>query len=190
MRIDLQFNICFCVSGDLVLLLYRHRPPNQFRWNGIGGKIEPGESPFLSTEREVAEEAGLDLGKADDVQFGGVVLWPSRQSCQLRIGMYAFVARFDDAEYTWSGGRLTQEGELEWRPLTWVCDATNVAVVENIPHFLPTMLQGGVPLLYACNYKEDRLVRIDVQAFAATDLAAVPEVPYRVPSESRNRWRD
>lgn len=176
MKMDLQFNICFCVSGDFVLLLYRHRPPNQFRWNGLGGKIESGESPLLSTQREVAEEAGLDLRKADNVQFGGVVLWPSCQSSQLRIGMYAFVARFADLECLWRGRRLTPEGDLEWRPLTWACDAANAAIVDNIPHFLPTMLQGGDPLLYSCNYDEDRLLGVEVHALTAAELSSLPAV--------------
>lgn len=40
-------------------MLYRTFPPNAQMWNGLGGKIEAGETPLASVQREVQEEAGL-----------------------------------------------------------------------------------------------------------------------------------
>jgi len=46
-----------------VLLMKRHKAPNQGLWSPIGGKLEmaTGESPFEAARREVHEEIGLTL---------------------------------------------------------------------------------------------------------------------------------
>lgn len=46
------------------VLLLRKRPGPYYvsnRWNGVGGKIEPGESPYGAMVREAREEAGINL---------------------------------------------------------------------------------------------------------------------------------
>jgi 8-oxo-dGTP diphosphatase len=42
-------------------MLYRKRPPNQFHWNGLGGKLQKDETPQACVLREVLEEASIDL---------------------------------------------------------------------------------------------------------------------------------
>jgi len=54
---------------------------------------------------------------------------------------------------------LTGEG------LDWVCDRSNPAVVDNIPHFLPQMLTHPKPQEYCCSYQDGVL-----QAFATGAL--------------------
>lgn len=45
-----------------VALVRKARPAWQAgKWNGIGGKIEPGETPAAAMRREFSEEAGLDV---------------------------------------------------------------------------------------------------------------------------------
>jgi hypothetical protein len=43
--VPLQYTICFCLCGELILMLYRNRPPNRFHWNGLGGKLQKDETP-------------------------------------------------------------------------------------------------------------------------------------------------
>ena len=42
-----------------VLLIYKKRGMGKGKWNGPGGKLEPGESPEQAVVREVQEETGL-----------------------------------------------------------------------------------------------------------------------------------
>lgn len=50
----------FDPTGELVLLIEKKRPAWMAgKWNGIGGKIEPGETPEHAMDRELWEETGL-----------------------------------------------------------------------------------------------------------------------------------
>ena len=51
-----------------VLLIRKRRPAWQAgKLNGLGGKIEPGESPLDAMRREFREEAGIDLADWEEV---------------------------------------------------------------------------------------------------------------------------
>jgi 8-oxo-dGTP diphosphatase len=162
--IDLEYTICFCRRDDLVLMLHRSRPPNQGKWNGLGGKIEPGESPRDSVRREVMEEAGIDLGLATGFREAGVVTWTIEAGAStLRGGMYAFVAELPEglprSERAWAG----PEGALRWQPISWVCDPANGEVVDNLHRFLPPMLGGAEPVEYHCEYRDGRLLGVSAR---------------------------
>ena len=52
----------FSPDRSRVLLIRKRRPAWQAgKLNGVGGKIEPGETPAEAMRREFREEAGLDL---------------------------------------------------------------------------------------------------------------------------------
>lgn len=57
-----------------VLLLHRVKPPNRDLYSPIGGKLEKtiGESPTRCAQREIQEEAGLDVG-LEDLHLTGIV---------------------------------------------------------------------------------------------------------------------
>jgi 8-oxo-dGTP diphosphatase len=63
----------FLFSPDLnrVVLIRKNRGPRQMagKFNGIGGKIEIGESPRGAMSREFFEEAGVDINPLDWTNF-------------------------------------------------------------------------------------------------------------------------
>ncbi len=162
--LTLPYTICFCQRGALILMLHRRYPPFAGLWNGLGGRIEPGEAPLASVQREVLEEAAIDLA-ASRIRFGGIVTWVSHDvpPSFSSGGMYAFLAAFPPAWPIWEDTRPGPEGELRWWPLMWVCDATNDRVVANVPHFLPALLDGSAPHEYRCSYQDGRLVSVEIR---------------------------
>ena len=56
------FTVGFLTNMNDVLMLHRKNPPNKAKWNGVGGHIEPGETPNQSILREIEEETGIAIG--------------------------------------------------------------------------------------------------------------------------------
>lgn len=155
---EIPYTICFVRCRESVLMLLRNRPPNVGLWNGVGGKIVPGETPLECVRREVLEEAGIDLRTSGEVRFGGVVRWaPGVDPTGPSTGMYVFVADLQHGS-AWKEARRTLEGLLSWKPLDWVCDPENEGVVSNIPRFLPDLLEEKGPMEYFCEYAGEELV--------------------------------
>ncbi len=153
-----EFTLCFIQREQQVLMLHRRKPPHQGMWNGVGGRLEPGEEPLQGCLREVAEETGLSLRQC---RFGGVVGW-SAPGAPLAGRMFVFLAEAGPGE-----PRPCAEGELAWQPLPWVLSSPEV--VSNIRIFLPPMLAGECAQLWHFYYVGEALV-----GFERQPLAAVP----------------
>ena len=65
----------YVVRDGRVLLVHRQRAGDDHRgkWNGLGGKLEPGEDAAACLKRELREEAGID---ATSLRLRGTVAWP------------------------------------------------------------------------------------------------------------------
>lgn len=145
---DIIYNICFITrkrSNEVeVLMLFRQKDPNRHKWNGIGGKIEKGETIDESMEREILEETGL---KVRGMRFRGIVTWNETG------GMYVY-----RAEDTGGGLSACDEGELAWKPFQWVMEASEV--VSNIKYYLKDILQDEPPQEFACTYENEQLISV------------------------------
>src|SRR5581483_10273669 len=115
------YTLCFCCYQQQVLMLYRTFPPNARLWNGLGGKIEAGETPLSSIQREMQEEAGIDLIEASSLFFAGVVSW-GLSGHDPEKGMYVFIAHLSPQQAKQVDSLQTPEGLITWKPLTWACD--------------------------------------------------------------------
>ena len=138
---QILFNLCFLTFGDDVLMLKRNKSPNQGLWNGVGGHIEPGESPLESCKREVLEETGYQLEKLD---FAGILTWTGFEIPS--GGLMIFKAEVNEKRRP-----VCCEGQLAWKPRSWVFSSPEV--VSNIHQFGPKVLNGAPAQVYHFDYR-------------------------------------
>ncbi len=141
------FTLCFLTHGDDILMLHRRFPPNQGLWNGVGGHIEPGETPQRAVIREVAEETGYQIS---DPQFAGLLTWEGFEIPP--GGIVIFTAKVPHRRFV-----TNHEGNLAWKSRAWACSSPDV--VNNIHVFLPKILAGEAPLHYHFVYHDDLRVK-------------------------------
>ena len=101
--------LCYIKHDGHILMVYRNKKPNDMhagKWNGLGGKFEPGESPEECVIREVREESGLEILNP---MLHGLLMFPKFKGDD----WYVFV--FTASEFS---GELidSPEGKLEWIP--------------------------------------------------------------------------
>lgn len=149
----LKYTICFIQCGNELLLLNRLKSPNMGLWNGIGGKLEPLETPLQSIAREITEETGLHIA-LDRIVPAGIVRWVSEFE---QTGMYVFYCEVPTKEV--ATPKAVDEGILMWKPLSWVLHKDNAGVVDNIKHFLPSVIERNFNLEHIFSYNDqDELV--------------------------------
>jgi len=100
--------LCYVKHNGKTLMMHRNKKPGDVhkgKWNGLGGKLDPGESPDDCVVREIREESGLSI---HDPRLRGVITFPSFRPGEDWLVFVYTASRFD--------GNLSAcaEGDLEW----------------------------------------------------------------------------
>jgi 8-oxo-dGTP diphosphatase len=100
--------LCYLRRNNQTLMIHRVKKENdihQDKWNGLGGKFNPGESPEECVIREIKEESGFLI---QNPILKGVLTFPEFSSGE---DWYVFVFLATEFE-----GEMisSNEGHLEW----------------------------------------------------------------------------
>lgn len=99
--------LCYIERDNQYLMLHRTKKENDAnhdKWIGIGGRLEPGETPEMCILREAREETGLTLL---DARYRGIVHFRSDKWEDEEMHLFTATA--------FSGEMITcSEGDLEW----------------------------------------------------------------------------
>ncbi len=100
--------LCYVVKDGKVLMLHRMKKENDMhfgKYNGLGGKLEKGETPYECVIREVREESGI---KIKNPFLSGVINFPEFDGKNNWI-VFVFLAE------EFEGSLIdSKEGVLEW----------------------------------------------------------------------------
>jgi len=137
-------------------MVHRVRKANdmhQGKWNGLGGKLDPGETPEECVLREIYEESGL---KVRNPRLKGLLTFPYFANDE---DWYAFIFVCEDFE-----GELIEspEGDLQWIPDR---DLPSLNLWEGDRIFLPWLDRPGF-FSGKFVYQEGRLVSHEVVFYA------------------------
>lgn len=102
--------LCYVKQNHATLMIHRNKKQEDIhlgKWNGLGGKLDPGETPEACVIREVREESGLTI---HNPRLHGFLTFPAFAHDE---DWYAFV--YSATEFS---GELidSPEGELAWIP--------------------------------------------------------------------------
>lgn len=144
--------LAYVRDGEKTLMLRRPDDPAHHqagKYNGLGGKFEAGESPEECLAREVFEESGLVVERAE---LKGFITFPDFDG---QDDWYVFVYLV-----TQFSGNLaaSAEGELHWIPTV---DIPKLPLWEGDRHFLP-WLEGERLFSAVFRYRNGRYSDHDV----------------------------
>lgn len=100
--------LCYVRSGSKTLMVHRNKKANDMhegKWNGLGGKLEPGETPEECATREILEESGLVVAR---LSWKGLLTFPAFAKEEDWYA-FVFVAEAYPSELIES-----PEGDLAW----------------------------------------------------------------------------
>ncbi len=117
-------------DGGKVLLIHRNRRPDDVhfgKYNGLGGKMDPGEDVVACMRREIREEAGVEC---ESLLLRGTINWPG-------FGPHGedwlgFIFRID--RFRGEPLKENAEGTLKWVEIDRVLD---LPLWEGDKYFLP-----------------------------------------------------
>lgn len=145
--------LCYVRSAGKVLMLHRNKKEGDVhrgKWNGLGGKLEPGESPDECVVREVREESGLTI---EAPRLRGVLSFPA-----FKPGEDWLVFVYTADRHAGTLGTCA-EGDLEWIAAEKVAE---LPLWEGDRIFLP-WLESGRFFSGKFTYVDGRLAGHDVK---------------------------
>ncbi len=138
--------LIYCVREGRVLLLRRRKPPYAGYWVAPGGKVERGESPHEGAVRELREESGLAVERAE--LRAVVTECSAREDWQWLIFVYR--ASHPRGELQSDGS----EGELRWFDIEQELAGVHMPPADRV--FVPQVLgERAGALEYRFDYDDD-----------------------------------
>ena len=144
-----KYTVCFVKNGNNILMLNREESPIMGVWNGIGGKIEKGETPDEGALREVFEETGI---KVERYFSKGTVSWETSNG-ELD-GIYVYLYEVTN-HLKLETPNKTREGILDWKSIDWILNPINLGIAEMVSQYLPILLNKADN--YSLKYQDGHL---------------------------------
>jgi 8-oxo-dGTP diphosphatase len=124
-------------DGKQVLLIHRNRRPEDAhfgKFNGLGGKLEPGEDVVSGMRREIREEAGIECVS---LHLRGTISWPGFGKSG--DDWFGFIFLID----AWTGEPKSDnpEGTLTW---TAIENVLELPLWEGDRYFVPLVFDRSI----------------------------------------------
>jgi 8-oxo-dGTP diphosphatase len=138
-------------DGKRVLLVHRNRRAGDAhfgKYNGLGGKLEPGEDVVACMRREIREESGLEC---DRLLLRGTVNWPGFGKGG--EDWFGFIFRIE--QFTGTPWSENSDGALEWAPVDRIL---TLPLWEGDRFFLPLVFADEGQFHGVMPYRDGRPV--------------------------------
>ncbi|MHC4872524.1 MAG: NUDIX hydrolase [Planctomycetota bacterium] len=144
--------LAYIISPDKSKVLLVHRNARETddhigKYNGVGGKMEPGEDVMACIKREIKEETNIC---ADKIVLKGTVNWTGfGNNAENWLGFIFRVDSFSGTPY-----KSNEEGDLVWVD---IAEIYNLPMWEGDRHFLPMIFDDNPDIFHGyMPYNNDR----------------------------------
>ncbi|MED3804941.1 8-oxo-dGTP diphosphatase [Lysinibacillus xylanilyticus] len=144
-----KYTVCFVRNENNILMLNREKSPIMGVWNGVGGKIEKGETPDEGALREVFEETGISVERYFSK---GTVSWETSNG-ELD-GIYVYLYEVTN-HLKLETPIKTREGILDWKSINWILNPINLGIAEMVSQYLPVLLNKADN--YSLKYQDGQI---------------------------------
>ncbi len=128
-----QVTLCFLVRPGELLLAMKKRGFGVGKWNGYGGKVQPGETLEQAMLRELQEESGVTAA-APDLEKVAVLQFYFKHDASFNQEVHVYLLR------RWQGEPVeSEEMKPQWFALG---DVPYADMWVDDPLWLPQVLQG------------------------------------------------
>ena len=128
--------LCYIRKGGSTLMIHRIKKQNDMhagKWNGLGGKLEPGESPEECAIREIHEELGVTITPVRRV-WRNVTPW--------NVKLAWWLGRIDNGQSV--APNPTEVAAAHWVSVEEIREMPNL--LESMPQFLDALESGEIDL--------------------------------------------
>lgn len=124
--------VCHILKGEKLLLQKKSKGLfGADKWNGVGGKLKPNETPEDCVKREVLEETGLRIL---NVNFHGILNFYFGNRSERNWIVYVFSTKAFEGKL-----RSSEEGTLRWFTFE---EIPYDEMWQDDKHWLPVLLEG------------------------------------------------
>ncbi len=138
-RLIQPISLCFVMHLNQVLLLKRSPEKKVYpsKWDGIGGKVESGETPLDACIREVKEEANIQVRSPT---LRGIFTLRD-QHHQTEWIMFAFRV----TEFSGVPPEKSKDGEIKWIPIS---DVGSLDTVPDLKLYISALLSQDENVIF------------------------------------------
>lgn len=154
---EFKYTLAFLKRGDELLMLNRNFEPWMGSWNGVGGKRIGDETSLDTIIREIKEETDITV-TSDQITDKGVVTWNSYD--ENGYGLHVFLVTLDD-DFLYETPKVTVEGILDWKKLSWVANFENYGIADNIPYFINYVVYDDKRFNHKCTFENKILLKVE-----------------------------
>ena len=159
--------LLYAFYQDSVLMIHRNSKPNDThagKWNGLGGKLEPGETSSQAAAREFLEESFSDV-PSSQWNWMGQLHFPNFKSTKNEdwwVTVWVTDLTDEQAKKIPLNSPQTSEGALHFIEKTKIL---NLNLWEGDRHFLPLVLDH-TPFQGTFYYENGKCVRHELAKIA------------------------
>lgn len=152
-----QLTLLFLIRDKQVLLAMKKRGFGAGRWNGVGGKLDPGETVEQALVRECQEE--INVTPTGYEKCAEIVFHEQHEGAQEALHVHAFLC------IEWTGKPIETE---EMAPKWFAIDSIPYEEMwADDPYWLPLVLQGKK---LACEFHLD--AKDQVSEYSIREIAS------------------